>query len=66
MGMLLLLLILVFLVPLGIKYFGGMPRLPASSRSDAAKALAILEERYARGEMDREEFLQKRADLLHE
>jgi putative membrane protein len=34
-----------------------------SPESDAGGALEILEERYARGEIDREEFLQKRADL---
>jgi putative membrane protein len=33
---------------------------PRSSRSDA---LAVLEGRYARGEIDREEYLQKRKDL---
>ena len=33
----------------------------APARSDA---LRILEERYARGELEREEFLQRKADLL--
>lgn len=34
---------------------------PAAPHTDA---LRILEERYARGEIEREEFLQRRSDLL--
>lgn len=33
------------------------------ARSTGASALARLEERYANGEIDREEFLQKKKDL---
>ncbi len=36
------------------------PPVPATPRSDA---LRIVEERYARGEIDRDEFLQRKADL---
>jgi putative membrane protein len=38
---------------------------PARSESDERRsnALAILEERYARGEMQREEYMQKRRDI---
>ena len=43
--------------------------LPSSSGSDAAKpssdARAILEQRYAKGEIDREEYLEKLKDLEH-
>jgi putative membrane protein len=33
------------------------------TRTTTEAALRVLEERYARGEVDREEFLQKKADL---
>lgn len=41
---------------------GGPHAGPGDVRSDA---LRILEERYARGEIDREEYLQRRSDLEH-
>ncbi|NIO42773.1 MAG: hypothetical protein GTO41_23060, partial [Burkholderiales bacterium] len=37
---------------------------PPSEPQQANRALAILEERYARGEINREEFVQKRDDIL--
>ncbi len=33
------------------------------TRSGESEALRLLEERYARGEIDRQEFLQKKADI---
>ena len=68
-------MILFWLVPLilllvGIKYLfsgGGLApgnALPPSGPPAANSALIVLEERYAKGEIDRDEFLQKRADLL--
>ncbi|MEQ8228802.1 MAG: SHOCT domain-containing protein [Rhodospirillales bacterium] len=35
----------------------------ASGHGSGSQALAILEERYARGEIDREEYLRKKQDL---
>ena len=66
-------MILVWLVPLvlvllGVRFLiqgdarGGSD--PASTASSPNKALTTLEERYARGEINREEFLQKRDDIL--
>jgi len=36
---------------------------PSSGESPRRSALQLLEERYARGELEREEFLQKKRDL---
>ena len=57
---LLLVAVLVAVVAL-IRYLwrGGEAGRGAAART----ALAILEERYARGEIDREEYLQKKKDL---
>lgn len=45
----------------------GVARQPRRGEVQSEKsALAILEERYARGEIDREEFAQKRRDLSSE
>lgn len=68
-------MIIFWLVPLilvlvGIKYLysGGRSisgnAAPPVESSVADRALPLLEERYAKGEIDREEFLQKRADIL--
>lgn len=68
-------MIVFWLVPLilllvGIKYLSssGGPvsgkSLPPSEPPVAKSALSVLEERYAKGEIDRDEFLQKRADIL--
>lgn len=58
LGMLLLWLIPIILLLAAIKYFSGGP----SAR--AGTAVEILDEAYARGEIKREEYLQKRADLM--
>ncbi|MHB8870123.1 MAG: SHOCT domain-containing protein [Thermoleophilia bacterium] len=36
---------------------------PAAAATGGSEALRILEERYARGDIEREEFLQRKADL---
>lgn len=62
--MLLFWLIPILLVLAAIKYlFSGRPQSGGESREDKDKALETLEERYARGEINREEFLQKSDDL---
>ena len=68
-------MIIFWLVPLilvlvGIKYlYSGRASVrgsavPPSESPAANRALTVLEERYAKGEIDRDEFLQKRADIL--
>lgn len=53
--------VIVFAVKLFKKYFGDRAT-PLKSEEDSA--LKILRERYARGEIDAEEFKQKKSDLL--
>ena len=57
-------LIPILLVLAAVKYlFSGRPQSGGELRVDKDKALETLEERYARGEINREEFIQKRDDL---
>lgn len=53
--------VIVFAVKLFKKYFGDRAT-PLNLEEDSA--LKILRERYARGEIDAEEFKQKKSDLL--
>ena len=58
------LLVVIVLVAVAIKYlFAGGARSNTVSRDDGSRALEVLQERYARGEINREEYLQKRDDL---
>lgn len=43
----------------------GAPALPAAPAAKSS-ALAILEERYAKGEIDRDDYLQRKGDLQGE
>ncbi len=64
-GMVLGLVFLVLLIALAVWLF-RVPRWPGGQTPAAdrhSQALAILEERYARGEIDRDEFLKKKQDL---
>ena len=42
----------------------GMPGRNGFRTSSGSAGLAVLEERYARGDIDRDEYLQKKRDLL--
>lgn len=59
-----LMMLLIWLLPflllfVGLKYWLGRPDSPSAGTS----ALEILDQAYARREISREEYLQKRADL---
>ena len=63
-GMMLFWLVPILLIAVVLKYFfGGGGRPDPRARDASQGALDVLEERYARGEIDREEFLKKRDDL---
>lgn len=63
LGMAFFWLVLVLLVLAAVKYLMGNRRSNAPDGERKPDALVLLEERYARGEIDREEFLKKRDDL---
>jgi len=69
LGMVLVWVVPLILIFVGIKYLfseGGFGSGHAARghQPQTKSALAVLEERYAKGEIGREEFLQKRDDLL--
>lgn len=58
-GMILFWLVPILLVLVALKYlFAGKSRTGIGARQDDDRAMTILEEKYARGEINREEFLQ--------
>ncbi len=58
------LLVVIALVAAAVKYlFSRGARSGTGLHEDRSRALELLEERYARGEINREEYLQKRDDL---
>ncbi len=63
LGMAFFWLVLVLLVLAAVKYLKGDRHSNDPDGERKPEALAVLEERYARGEIDREEYLQKRDDL---
>lgn len=63
-GMALFWLVVILLVLVAIKYLSSRIPPPETFQKGIAKtALDYLEEAYAKGEISREEFLQKRGDL---
>ena len=62
-GMALFMLIPILLVLAILKYLIGGRRARPPEGGKNPDALALLDERYARGEMDRDEYLQKLDDL---
>jgi putative membrane protein len=68
LGMIVVWVVPLVLVLFGIKYlFSGSELTSGSAAPDAPqpnRALTVLEERYAKGEINRDEFLQMRDDIL--
>ena len=67
-GMILVWVIPLILVVVGIKYLmsdggSGSGHSANGHQSQQSRALAVLEERYAKGEIGRDEFMQKRDDI---
>lgn len=63
LGMAFFWLIPLLLVLAAVKYLMGSRHSNTPDDERKPDALAVLEERYARGEINREEYLQKREDL---
>ena len=63
LGMAFFWLIPILLLAAVVKYLMGDRRSNATEGEKKPDALAVLEERYARGEIGREEYLEKRDDL---
>jgi len=63
LGMAFFWLIPILLVLATVKYLMAGRRLNTPDGESRPEALAVLEERYARGEIEREEYLQKRDNL---
>lgn len=58
------LLVVIVLAAVAVRYlFAGGARIGGAPGEDRNRALEVLEERYARGDINREEYLQKRDDL---
>lgn len=69
LGMILVWVVPLVLIVVGIKYLmsdssHGSGHTGNGHQSQQSRALAVLEERYAKGEIGRDEFLQKRDDIL--
>lgn len=56
-------MLLVWLLPLALVVLVALYFINGKGRRRSRTALEILEERYARGEIDRDEYLKRRADL---
>ncbi|MGD2141448.1 MAG: SHOCT domain-containing protein [Burkholderiales bacterium] len=68
-GMILVWVVPLILILVGIKYLlsdgrFGTGHTTSEHQPQPKSALKVLEERYARGEIDRDEFQQKRDDIL--
>lgn len=56
--------VLILIVIALVKWVFGVPGRGESGRHGESRALELLKERYARGEIGKEEFEQRRRDLL--
>jgi len=63
LGMILVWVVVIALAVLLVRAFAGAGKEPGGGANTGKTALQILEERYARGEIEREEFERKRRDL---